>query len=168
VAPLYLLRCTRPLLQDAARHLTTAAHGAVSDTRLGDWFMTRLNCGRQRYLLATSSRSLLSVVVPARDLRGVPDRMARAVGELLAELGIPSEPLQREVAAMKRAAVAPTNDRSVLAFMTNLRVDADWELHDLAWRPGRTLHYVNVRLSETPCGLLAFETPAELTRRLLT
>ncbi|HSJ07578.1 MAG TPA: hypothetical protein VK936_12810 [Longimicrobiales bacterium] len=163
---MYVLRCTGALLRDVARYHLPAGD-AGSATRLGDWYATRLNAGPRRYVLATSSLCLLSVVVPARDLRSLPLRLVAAVDRLLAHIGVPDAARRDELAAMAEARVAKTNSRSVLGSMAFLAEQAGEQLHDLPHRPGRTLGHVDAWLAEVSCGVLELRTPAEAALDLL-
>ena len=49
---------------------------AVSDTALGDWYVNRLVVDRQPLLLLVSSSSLLPLLMPARGVRSLPERLA--------------------------------------------------------------------------------------------
>jgi hypothetical protein len=107
------------------------------------------------------------VVVPAKDLGGLPDRICAAMDALLDRLGVDDAVRGREVAAMREVRVAPTDDASVRASMNWLAVHADTLLWDLPYRPGRTLADVNVALSEYPCGALGGGAPAAAALALL-
>jgi hypothetical protein len=165
---MYLLRCTASLRSAALQHHAAATAADRSETRLGDWYGTRLNVGAQRYILATSAQTLLSVVVEARNIPGLPDRLRAAVAAVLCDVGIPESVVAAEIRLMHDARIGATTERRVLGSMTALRAEADWDLRDLAFRPGRTLHYVNMRLAMAPCGLLGFATPAETAALLLS
>ena len=57
------------------------------DTALGDWYVNRLTADRKPLLLLVSSTSLLPMLVPAWDVRGLPKRLvalkiARAIGPI--------------------------------------------------------------------------------------
>lgn len=84
------IRCTRKL----AKRLTPTpgADTRQSTSKLGDWYANPLNVGHQRLIHCVSERSLLSIVLPAKDVRLFPSRLPYAVGSLLARLGIPSRP----------------------------------------------------------------------------
>jgi hypothetical protein len=164
---MYLLRCTNRLGRDVARFHQPALRRDRSDTRLGDWFANRLNVGPRRYVLATSARSLLSVVVPARDPARLPERVASALDALLRHLGVAADVRSAEIAAMAAVKVAPTNSRPVLGSMTHIAGLAYAELYDMPHRPGRTLHHVNAWLAAEPNARLELATPADAALRLL-
>jgi hypothetical protein len=89
------------------------------------------------------------------------------VGRVLIDIGVADDMTAREVAAMDRIVVTTTNSRAVLGSMNDMAVQADEQLYDLPYRPGRELHYVNAWLAQVPCGPLAYATPAETARHLL-
>src|SRR5690242_8154349 len=64
---MYALRCTQRLLRKL-RYRGSPDDEAPSTTALGDWFVREYNLGRHRLLLCTSSASLLTVIIPARNL----------------------------------------------------------------------------------------------------
>jgi hypothetical protein len=164
----YLLRCTTALRAAALKHHEAATPSDRSRNCLGDWYATRLNVGSQRYILACSELSLLGVVVAARDVATLPARLSDAVTAILRDIGVPPASAAAEILQMQALRIAGTVNRRVAGSLTALRADADWELRDLAFRPGRTLHYVNMRLAERPSGLLNYASPAEVALRLLS
>ena len=52
---------------------------APADTVLGDWYANLIRIGRIQVVLAVSERSLLPVVVPARDSRALVQRLCEAL-----------------------------------------------------------------------------------------
>lgn len=163
-----VLRCTARLLRDVARHHPRASATHRPTSRLGEWYANRLNVGARRYIMATHATSLLSVVVPARDLRGLPERIATATDRLLLDLGVPAAVRAPEVDAMRDVRVTRTASGSVLASMRWITMYADTLLWDLPHRPGRTLADVNVALSDCPCGALGGGIPADAALLLLS
>jgi len=106
-----ILRPTRKLYRDLppSSELT-----AASDTALGDWYVNRLVVDRHPLLLLVSSKSLLSLLVPARDVRALPDYLPSLIGSRLRRLGVGEELIGAELAAMTPVVVAPAVDRSVM------------------------------------------------------
>src|SRR3954470_303707 len=90
---------------------------AQSDTALGDWYVNRLVVDRQPLLLLVSSASLLSILLPARDVRNLPDRLAGLVDARLRRLGLDARAVAAEHQAMNPVAIGPTADRSVVGIM---------------------------------------------------
>jgi len=71
-----ILRPTRKLRELAPELLDS---GAVSSTALGDWYANRIVVDRQPLVLLISSLSLLSVLVRARAVKKLPDRLPSIV-----------------------------------------------------------------------------------------
>ena len=69
---MFTLRCTRRLLE---RFGEPAADVPAPTTVLGDWYANLLNVGRLRLVLCTSERTLLTVLVPAKDVSALPDQL---------------------------------------------------------------------------------------------
>jgi hypothetical protein len=68
----------------------------TSDTALGDWYVNRIVVDRQPLLLLVSSASLLAMLVPARDVRGLPERLADIVANRLARPGVATSRIEAE------------------------------------------------------------------------
>jgi hypothetical protein len=89
--------------------------------RLGNWYVHLVRLGPRQYVLATSERSLLTVILPARELRATIEGNLRvAVGQLLSALNIPPEFVSRELAEMQQVLIAPATNRRVLGSMNEL------------------------------------------------
>jgi hypothetical protein len=58
-------------------------------TRLGDWYGNLFSVIRQQFALFTSERSLLSVVLPAKEIRPLPGALTDALRRLLSDLEVP-------------------------------------------------------------------------------
>src|SRR5688572_21138900 len=123
---------------------------STSDTALGDWYVNRIFVDRRPLLILISSRSLLPILVPARDVRGLPDRLAEIVAKRLEQLQIPSHAIEAEVGAMTPVVVARTEDRSVVGIMVDFAKAVPFYLEPQGWDES-TLPFVEDRLAETPC-----------------
>jgi len=114
---MFTLRCTRKLLK---RLGTKPSSEAVEpSTVLGDWYANLLHLRPQQLVLAMNERSLLCVVVPAREARDIGHRLRDAVGELLVAIGVPSALVAQETAAMEEIRVGATASRAVLGCMND-------------------------------------------------
>ncbi len=115
---MFTLRCTRRLLSRFP-----PAGGPTdedqSTTVLGDWYANVLNVARLRLVLCTSDRSLLTVLVPAKNLSALPGRLTGAVAAMLAELRVAPAAIERERRAMDVHRIAPTASRRVLGSMND-------------------------------------------------
>lgn len=121
-----------------------------STTALGDWYVNRFIVDRKPLLLLLSSRSLLPILLPARDLRSLPARLCDVVGQRLRRFGIDSRLIQAELAAMRPVHVAKTADRSVVGIMVDFANMTPYHLDAGAWDE-TTLPFAEARLTETPC-----------------
>ena len=82
---MYILRCTRKLLE---RVEPTGPAAGLSTTALGDRFAQPLGIGRRRFVLLTSDRTRLPVVMPARDTRRLGRTFSAALAEMLVNLDV--------------------------------------------------------------------------------
>jgi hypothetical protein len=161
---MYALRCTQRLLRKL--HCPPSSDDAEpSTTALGDWFVREYNLGRHRLLLCTSSASLLTVVIPARNLPELGIRLAAGVRELLVALGAPLAQIDSEMAAMESARIARTNSRSILGSMNDMAYMADAHLEGAAMPAG--ILAAELKMAEAPCGPLSYRAPVDVALGLL-
>ena len=156
-----VLRCTKKL---AARlTLTPGVEDCVPSNKLGDWYATTVSVGHQRFILCASERSLLSVVLPAREVRQLPSRLPGAVASLLHRLGVPATIIEAEVGSMLPVCVGLTRSRSVVGSLVELGREVRFRLS-----PGAPpTADVELALAAVPCLTLKphampFRTAAEL------
>lgn len=144
-----ILRATQKVL----RSLPPAeANADASDTALGDWYVNRMVIDRQPLLLLLSSTSLLSIVIPARAVRNLPDRLPGIVAQRLRRLGVAADLIEPEIAAMVPVRVGPTKDRSVVGTLVDFAKNIPYYLSADGW-DDTTLPFVEGRLAHTPCRL---------------
>lgn len=163
---MYTLCCTRPLLTKLA-HLTPPGGGQAPapTTLLGDWYANRLNIGRHRLVLCTNERTLLCVVVPAKDLPNLSRRLVESLVPLLQWCGVPPEPVAREVREMAWVRFDRTASRSVLGSMNEMVFQADVYFRD----PGRDevrLDDLDRYLATNICSALQYRFPREAVVQL--
>lgn len=167
---MFNLRCTAKLLR---RLKCDPGVSATSRTRLGDWYGNLFYVGRQQYAMFTSERSLLTVVMPARDVDPVAERLGSALRQVLLKMGVDRALIDEEIAHMDGCAVTATANRSVLSSMNDFIVQAKiWlgesrqlsltELHELQSNtPMKPLEYRCAR--EVAVELLSGEKPQPAT-----
>jgi hypothetical protein len=136
-------------------------------TALGDWYVNLVRFGRQQVVMATSERSLLTVLLPARDLRqSLVPNLQRAVQELLTVLGVPRVTVRREIAEMQPTAFASAVNRRVLGSMNEFA----WQLGAYLDRTDEALELARI-LSDTPMSAVGTKSrlgiPADVARELL-
>jgi len=137
------LCCTQKLL----RRLRIAELEAVPPTNaLGNWYANLIHVGHVQMVMATSERSLLTVLLPATELRkSLLPNLYEAVRLLLQELGVDPLRAAAEVEAMREVRIGRTESRSVLGSMNDLSRMLDWEVRD-----GLSPMEIMLRLAETP------------------
>jgi hypothetical protein len=140
-----------------------------STGRLGDWYVHLVRFGRPEFALATSERSLLTVLFPARALQAtLAPNLRAAVGSLLESLGVSGEAVAREIAAMESVAFGRATNRRVLGSMNELALQASVHL-----ARGDDLLTLSRRLADTPMSAIGakrwdYGYPREVARELLT
>jgi hypothetical protein len=121
-----------------------------SDTALGDWYVNRVVVDRKPLLLLASSRSLIAIVIPARDVRSLPSRLPDLVAQRLKRMRIPNKLIEAEVAAMSPVGVAKTVDRSVVGILVDFAFMIPYHLARGAWDE-TTLPFIEAKLAKNPC-----------------
>jgi hypothetical protein len=156
------LRCTAKLL----KHLRATPHPdpPPSTTRLGDWYANRIQMGRTPLILAVSERSLLPVLLPARQVAQLPILLPDAVEEILSFLQIPEPAVREEIAAMQEGVtVSRTASRVVLGVMNDFARMIEHHL-----RAGDSLQHINRHFTTTLFSPLKMRSPDRATRELLS
>jgi hypothetical protein len=123
--------------------------------------------GHLQFVLATSERSLLTVILPAARLREtIEQELQAAVGRLLWALGIPAGAVNRELAAMRPAMFAAAANRRVIGSMNEFAFLLGVELNEI-----RDPLALSLRLSDTPMSAVGSKShygiPREVARELL-
>ena len=156
---MFTLRCTRRLL---ARLGEPTAGVPATTTVLGDWYANLLNIGRLRLVLCTSERTLLTVLVPAKELVTLPDRLRAGVGRMLTRLEISPTEIAREDREMMSHQVAPTANRQVLGSMNDFAFLANAYIRDDSL--DADLDDIAARLNRAPCRPIKYASPARATQ----
>lgn len=162
------LRATKKVLSRLPR---PELHETKPDeTALGDWYVNRVVVDRQPLLLLISSRSLLPLVAPARDVHSLPGRLPNMVRARLERLGVDAALIEAEVRAIGPVHVAPTADRSVLGILTDFSRTLPYYFPTQPWGE-RELIEAEAKLADTPCYVTRkYEDtvwPEEMTAELL-
>jgi hypothetical protein len=155
------LRCTQKLL----RHWPGPIEAAPlpTTTVLGDWYCTALNHRHRRLILGLAERSLLPVVVPAKEFGTFPDRLAAEALRILEVLGVSAKLRDQESRGMAEWVIAKTNNRSVLGSIKDLGFLA---LVFLDRYPEATPEALAAELIRVPCGPLEHVFPGKQTQLL--
>ena len=87
-------------------------------SRLGDWYANLLNVGSQRWVLCVNERSLLPVLVPARNSE-FPHMFPEYLLKALRGIGIPASEATAESDECRLWRVGKTQSRSILGSMND-------------------------------------------------
>lgn len=155
---MFTVRCTQKLL-DRLR-VTPAPEPYPSDTILGDWYANLIRVGRTQLVLAVSERTLLPVVLEAKDSGTLIRRLADALGPLLIEIGVLDEAVAAERASMTEWVVGKTASRRVLGSLNDLAFQLKVGLEH---RPHRTLMEHSLWLAKTPLKVIEYGAPDRTT-----
>jgi hypothetical protein len=90
------------------------------------------------------------MLLPARNVRELPHRLAALVEARLRRCGIATATIEAEKRAMAPVAIAPTVDRSVLGILVDFASAVPYHLQPAQWNETALL-LVEDRLAENPC-----------------
>lgn len=159
-APVYTLRCTGKLLRRLGP--VTEVSREAPTTALGDWYGTLIHAPRMQLVLLVSERTLLPVLVLAREARTLAERFPLSLARILAELKVPLATIDREVEAMRASTIGKTASRQVLGSMNDFHRMLTYQ----PWPPV-SLTAVSLELARAPCGPIGMQSPDDLTREQL-
>ena len=154
------LRCTQKLLQRMRSRAEKAP--PASTGKLGDWFANIL-FGRQQLIVCVSEKSLLPVVIPAKNAARFDQALLSALPDVLRGIGVNERAIETEIAHMTDAVVATTNNRRVVGSMMDFCFMLGAHLEH-----GDTLLQASLRLAQAPCSPLGMERPSDVTLSLLS
>jgi hypothetical protein len=154
----FVLRCTQKLLDRLSSKPDPGS--GTPDTVLGDWYANLIRVGRIQVVLAVSERSLLPVVVPARDGRALVQRLCEALEPILTEIGVSADEAAAERGAMQRWAVGKTANRRVLGSLNDLAFQLQVGLLNF---PDRPLLEQSLWLAKTPLKVIDYCAPDQAT-----
>lgn len=143
-----ILRATRKVLRTLPE---SAGDADVSDTALGDWYANRITVDHQPLLLLVSSKSRLSMLAPARNVKTLPNRIGTMLAVRLERLGVDEHLIRAEIEAMKVARVGRTRDRSVTGQLVDFAKAIPYYVPIGAAADDATLRLVEDQLAHTPC-----------------
>lgn len=156
---MFTLRCTQKLLR---RGLTIApTPDEPSSTVLGDWYANVLHVGQRQVVLCASAKTLLPVVLTAKEARNTPHKLRLALAPLLHALEIAGPSVDQELALMGEYRVGRTADRRVISSLNELVFLLK---HQIYHHGNFTLQEHALRLAETPMKLIEFASPDRATR----
>ena len=144
---MFTVRCTQKLL----RRVESTDAPTAPTTVLGNWYANVLYSRPHQLVLCVSERSLLPVVLHAKEAHTLAPRLALAVGQVLQRLGVASALIEREQNEMHAFAYSQTQNRRVLGQLNDLMFQLSWYLRD---RPEVSFLAHSLHLAQTPCGAI--------------
>ncbi len=156
-----LFRCTQRLAKRF--RLRLAQEPPTSSGLLGDWYANLLNVGRNQLVLCLSERTLLPVLLPARQAE-FPIRFADYLTPLLEHLEVPQHAIRAEANAAREWEFAPTRSRSVLGALNDFATGATFRLQHPS--PPATLLEAALELAQTPSKPIQYESPQRVVQSL--
>lgn len=156
---MFTVRCTQKLL----RRNDCTATPALPTTILGDWYANVLYSRPHQVVLCVSERSLLPVVLHAKEAHTLAPRLTLAVAQVLQRLGVGAALIEKEQSEMLAFAYSRTQNRKVLGQLNDLMFQLSWRLHD---RPHESFLAHSLDLAQTPCGAIGHGFPDKLTIEL--
>lgn len=134
-----------------------------STNMLGDWYFNYFTFERKYFLLGISEKSLLPVVIPAREIGDFPERFCVALRELLEVLGIDDKLIDRELMEMRDVHYGKTNSRNVLGCQNDCIRMVRYMMRD---DPPCSLLEQSLKLSRIPFKTVGYKNPVELTSNI--
>jgi hypothetical protein len=110
--------CCARVIRDRLRLSGPLPSPEQPTARLGNWYVHLGRFGHRQIVLATSERSLLTVLLPARKLRqSIQSSFHAAVAELLTALQVPPHVVTGELEALHPISFATASNRKVIGSM---------------------------------------------------
>lgn len=101
----------------------------TSDTALGDWYALDFILSRKQFIMCTSQKSRLAVIMKAAPYVTFPNRIQNAVGDVLKFIGVSDLNIEAEKNKMSKFVIAKTEDRSILGTMNDYRFQLEFNDH---------------------------------------
>lgn len=155
------LRCTQKLLRRLPEPPSETL--LTPTTLLGDWYANILFSKPQQLVLCISERTLLPVVVPAKDIHTLSDRFMVAVREVLTALGVAPRLIEQELTQMHGLRFGRTNNKRILGSLNDFMFHLDYHLHT---DPDESMLQRSLHLGQIPCSPIGFKFPTEATLEL--
>ena len=155
---MYAIRCTKKLL-DRGAPMPLAPESSPT-TLLGDWYANIVIAKPMHVVVCVSERTLLPVLVTAKDIKSLPARLADAAKEMLRSIGVPKEDIDAECIEMNVSYFAKTSSRKILGSLNDFVFHFQ---HGVGSHSDQNLHERALRMARMPCSVLDFSYPSEAT-----
>jgi hypothetical protein len=125
---------------------------------LGNWYVNLLIVRRKHILLIVSEKTLLPVIIPAKFLSEFPNRFPDALSDVLIEIGIGHEKIQKELSTLTDWRLCKTIDRRILGSMNDFSILLQGYYDDVT-----PLSKLALRIGINPCGPIGMKSPINAT-----
>ncbi len=156
---MFTIRATQKLLLRAM--VSPALTDTAPTTKLRAWYADLLPWRPTHLVLCVSERSLLPIVVPAADIRALPERLAVGLREVLVQLGVPEHEADGEIAEMQDYRYGRTANRKVVGSMNSFE-----QLMRALVEAKETSLEQSLFLANVPCRPLGWKRPWDVTAAL--
>lgn len=145
-----VLRCTQRILKGAKAPVTREPPEPT--VPLGEWYVNRasLPFPGQVAVVYTNSRTLLSIVVPGREVHSTVAMFAKRLPRLLENLLLPPEFVDAHRGLDAAYTLAPTANRSVLSSQNQVIYLLDWNAKRHAGPGGVNWDALDMEYAGTP------------------
>ena len=155
-----VLRCTRKLLKRKPGPNNPGRDALVPV--IGNWHANLIRLARSQVVLCVNDSSLLAILVPGREFPRFVSAFQNRLVARLGRMGLATDTISAERAAMEIVKIQPSNSRSVLASMNDF-------VRNLKWRARNDFDFSEAdaledMLSETPMGALKYQCAAEVAK----
>ncbi len=157
---MYSLHCTKKLLDRIKPSIASSL--LLPTTVLGNWYATALFWKPQLALLV-NEQTLLPMLMPLAPASTLSARFPGELAAVLGRHGVNRAVVERETAAMADVAFMKTANRSVVGSMNEFAFLAARYREYLGTADLVTL---SMRLADTPCSPVKYNSPARLLKEL--
>jgi uncharacterized protein DUF6933 len=158
-----IVRCTQKLLKRLGFPSNNETHPSTSV--LGDWYANLIYTRPQQLVLCMNERSLLVVLLLARDGKSLAARFRQSVLALLYRLNVPASCIETEASAMQDIRIGRTASRRVVGCMVEAAKALEVELSRGEFQ---TLEEVEDQFSEFLYATIGYRYPRELASELFS
>lgn len=155
-----IFRCTQKLANKFKLQLDKDCR-EIPTNILDDWYFNYFIFARKYYLLGVCEKSLLPVIIPAKEIKDFPARFSGELTKILEFIGIEKQKIDEETSAMREIRFATTKSKTVLGCQNDcIRLLP----HILQKEPPSSLLEISLTLGRMPFKSINYANPIEVTR----
>jgi hypothetical protein len=155
-----VFRCTQKLAKKFRFSLEKDIE-TVSENVLGDWYFNYFTFDRKYYLIGLSEKSLLSVIVAAKDFKTFPMRFIESLRIILQTIGINKSQIENEISAMENIIFTKTKSKVALGCQNDC---IQMIRHRMSYQSGESLLEYSLYLGRVPFKPLKYSFATEVTK----